>query len=115
MQARGAVVNVSSFAATAATPDLGMYAASKAMLTHLTRQFALELAPHVRVNAVAPAVVMTDLVRHRVDPAERRSLYPLGRLGQPDDVADAVEFLLSPRASWITGQQIRLDGGLSLT
>jgi 3-oxoacyl-[acyl-carrier protein] reductase len=112
----GAVVNVSSVAALRPAPGIGGYGMSKAALSYLTAQLALELAPAVRVNAVAPAIVKTRfaqaLYAGRED--EVAAGYPLGRLGEPADVAGAVAFLLSDAASWITGQTIVLDGGSTL-
>jgi NAD(P)-dependent dehydrogenase (short-subunit alcohol dehydrogenase family) len=112
----GAVVNVSSVAALGPAPGLGGYGMSKAALAHLTTQLALELAPAVRVNAVAPAVVKTRFAQALYEGFEDQVAagYPLGRLGEPSDVADAVAFLLSDAASWITGQTIVLDGGRTL-
>ncbi|GAA4167620.1 SDR family oxidoreductase [Phytohabitans flavus] len=113
----GAVVNMSSIAGMGSAPGLGAYAASKAALIQVTAQLAVELAPGVRVNAVAPAVVKTRfataLFAGRED--EVAAAYPLGRLGLPADVAGAVAFLVSPDAAWITGQTLVLDGGLTLT
>jgi NAD(P)-dependent dehydrogenase (short-subunit alcohol dehydrogenase family) len=113
----GAVVNVSSVAGTRPAPGIGFYGASKAMLAHITQELAVELGPGVRVNGVAPAVVKTRfataLYEGRED--EVASVYPLKRLGVPADVAGAVAFLLSDEASWITGQLVVLDGGLTLT
>jgi len=112
----GAVVNVASVAGLRPAPGLGIYAVSKAALIHLTAQLGLELAPAVRVNAVAPAVVKTKfasaLYVGRED--EAAAGYPAGRLGEPRDVAGAVAFLLSDEASWITGQTIVIDGGSTL-
>jgi len=113
----GAVVNVSSIAGLQPAEGLGAYAVSKAALIHLTRQLAIELAPAVRVNAVAPAVVKTEFARrlyegHEVELAKR---YPAGRLGVPEDVAGAVAYLASPDAAWVTGQTLVLDGGLLQT
>ena len=109
----GAVVNVASAAGLRAAPMIGAYAVSKAALVHLTEQLAVELAPRVRVNAVAPAVVRTrfaeKLYEHEASVAAR---YPLRRIGVPEDVAGAVCFLLSDEAAWITGQTLILDGGL---
>jgi 3-oxoacyl-[acyl-carrier protein] reductase len=86
------------------------------MLAHLTRELAVEIGPAVRVNAVAPAVVKTRFARalyaERED--EVAAGYPLKRLGVPADVAGAVAFLLSAEASWITGQVLVLDGGVTL-
>jgi NAD(P)-dependent dehydrogenase (short-subunit alcohol dehydrogenase family) len=113
----GSIVNISSIAGTKPAPGLGIYAVSKAALIHLTSQLAFELAPKIRVNAVAPAVVKTvfasALFEGRED--EVASGYPLQRLGIPADIAGAVAFLASDDASWITGQTIVIDGGVSLT
>ena len=112
----GAVVNMSSLAALRPAPGIGFYGASKAMLTHLTEELALELAPRVRVNGVAPAVVRTRfataLYADRED--EVNAQYPLKRIGEPADVAGAVAYLLSEDAAWITGQTLVLDGGITL-
>jgi NAD(P)-dependent dehydrogenase (short-subunit alcohol dehydrogenase family) len=113
----GAVVNVSSIAGLRPSPGIAFYGVTKAALIHLTASLAEELAPTVRVNAVAPAVVKTrfatPLYEGRED--EVAATYPLRRLGVPDDVAGAVAFLCSADAAWITGQTLVLDGGLSLT
>ena len=111
----GAVLNVASTCAVAFEPNLAAYAASKAALIHITRQLAVELSPGVRVNAIAPAVVKTRFARVLYADAEDAlaATYPLGRLGVPDDVAPAARFLLGEDASWITGQTLVLDGGLT--
>jgi NAD(P)-dependent dehydrogenase (short-subunit alcohol dehydrogenase family) len=111
------IVNVASIAGLRPSPGIGYYGVSKAALIGLTIQLAAELAPHIRVNAVAPAVVKTRFAAalyegHEQDAASR---YPLGRLGEPEDVAAAVAFLASPDASWITGQTLVVDGGVSLS
>jgi 3-oxoacyl-[acyl-carrier protein] reductase len=113
----GSVVNVSSIAGLQPAQGLGAYALSKAALLHLTRQLAIELAPQVRVNAVAPAVVRTQFARALYEgrEAEVAEAYPLGRLGMPTDVAGAVAFLASTDAAWLTGQTIVLDGGITQT
>jgi NAD(P)-dependent dehydrogenase (short-subunit alcohol dehydrogenase family) len=110
----GAVVNVSSVAGLQPSPGLGAYAVSKAALIHLTRELSVELAPRVRVNAVAPAVVRTQFARALYEGREDEAAdaYPLGRLGDPDDVAGAVAYLASPDAAWVTGQTLVVDGGL---
>jgi NAD(P)-dependent dehydrogenase (short-subunit alcohol dehydrogenase family) len=109
----GAVVNVASVGGLAVSPNLGVYHVSKAALIHLTRQLALELAPKVRVNAVAPGIVRTKLSEALWKDDEDRvaDITPLGRIGEPDDVAEAVAFLASDRASWITGEALVIDGG----
>ncbi|AUS81376.1 SDR family NAD(P)-dependent oxidoreductase [Actinoalloteichus sp. AHMU CJ021] len=112
----GAVLNVASIAGLDTSPGLGVYGASKAALIRLTGQLAVELAPRVRVNAVAPAVVRTRFAAALYEGREDRvtSAYPLGRLGDPADVASAAAFLVSDDASWITGQTLVLDGGHTL-
>lgn len=113
----GAIVNVSSVAGCRPAPGIGFYGATKAALSQLTAQLASELAPNVRVNAVAPAVVKTTFAGALYEGREEQiaSGYPLRRLGVPDDIAGAAAFLLSDEASWITGQTLVIDGGLTLT
>jgi NAD(P)-dependent dehydrogenase (short-subunit alcohol dehydrogenase family) len=113
----GVVVNVASVAGLRPAPGIGIYGLSKAALIYLTEQFAVELGPKVRVNAVAPAVVKTQFAKALYEgrEAEVAAGYPAGRLGVPEDVGAAVAFLLSDQASWITGQTIVLDGGVTKT
>ncbi|GAA2902449.1 SDR family oxidoreductase [Pseudonocardia halophobica] len=112
----GAVVNTASIGGLVVEPDLGVYNATKAALIHLTRQLAFELAPRVRVNAVAPGVVRTRLAELLWAEHEDRlsAAFPLGRIGEPADVAEAIAFLASDSASWITGQTLVIDGGQGL-
>ena len=109
----GAIVNVASVAGLRPAPGIGLYGLSKAALIYLTEQLAVELAPSIRVNAVAPAVVKTKFAQALYEGREQEVAqhYPLGRLGVPEDVGSAVAFLLSDGASWITGQTLVLDGG----
>ena len=113
----GSIVNIASIAGLKPAPMIGMYGASKAALIHVTQELALEVAPAVRVNAVAPAVVKTKfagaLFEGRED--EVSAAYPMKRLGVPEDIASVVAFLLSDDAAWVTGQTITIDGGLTLT
>jgi len=118
------VVNVSSVTGLRAFPGVLAYCVSKAGVDQLTRCAALELAPHgVRVNAVNPGVVVTDLHRRSgVDETnyaaflERsKQTHPLGRPGEPEEIADLIAFLASDRAGWITGETISIDGGRHLT
>ncbi|WP_405145341.1 SDR family oxidoreductase [Nocardia salmonicida] len=113
----GAVVNVSSVAGVRPAPGIGFYGASKAMLTYITQELAVELGPNIRVNAVAPAVVKTKFATALYEGREQElaETYPLKRLGVPEDVASAVTFLLSADAAWITGQLLVVDGGMTLT
>jgi NAD(P)-dependent dehydrogenase (short-subunit alcohol dehydrogenase family) len=113
----GAIVNIASVAGLRSTGDVGAYGASKAALIRLTEELAWELGPSIRVNAVAPAVVKTRfataLYAGRED--EVAAAYPTRRLGTPQDVAALVGFLVSDAASWITGETVRVDGGLLAT
>lgn len=112
-----AIVNVSSLAGGRGYPNGGAYGPSKAALVSLTRQMALEWAPHgVRVNVVSPGTIDTPLSRDNMTPksiADREARIPLGRLAHPGEVADLIAFLASPAASFITAQDINCDGGLS--
>ncbi|AWL38947.1 MULTISPECIES: SDR family NAD(P)-dependent oxidoreductase [unclassified Streptomyces] len=110
---RGAVVNIGS---VNGEQDFGghAYSAAKAGLASLTRTLAGHAGPRgVRVNLVAPGTIRTEGWTGREgDLARARALYPLGRLGEPDDIAAAVAFLASRDAAWITGTTLRVDGGL---
>jgi NAD(P)-dependent dehydrogenase (short-subunit alcohol dehydrogenase family) len=112
----GSIVNVASVAGLRASPGIGMYGVSKAALIRLTTELAAELGPRIRVNAVAPAVVKTKFATALYEGREEQvsAAYPLRRLGTPEDISGAVAFLLSDEASWITGQTLVLDGGVTL-
>jgi NAD(P)-dependent dehydrogenase (short-subunit alcohol dehydrogenase family) len=113
----GTVVNTASLGGLAVGPDIGVYHASKAALIHLTHQLAYELAPKVRVNAVAPGVIRTKLAEKlwKEQEAEVADATPLGRIGEPEDVGKAVAFLASDDSSWITGETMLIDGGQIMT
>ncbi len=111
----GAVVNVASIAGQKPAPGIAFYGVSKAALIHLTASLAVELAPRVRVNAVAPAIVKTKFATALYEGREAQvsAAYPMRRLGEPHDVAAAVAYLLSDDAAWTTGQTLTVDGGIS--
>ncbi|MQA01773.1 MAG: glucose 1-dehydrogenase [Streptosporangiales bacterium] len=113
----GAVVNIASAGGMRAAPGIGFYGTTKAALIHVTMELAVELAPKVRVNAVAPAVVKTKFATALYEGREEQLVagYPMARLGVPEDVAGAVAFLASDEAAWITGQTLVIDGGATLT
>ena len=120
-ESKGCVVNISSVQAFANEPKISVYAATKAGLLALTRGMALDFAADgVRVNAVCPGAIQTGMmepfIKDQPDPVEAvkaigRTI-PLGRVGQPEDIAQAVYFLASPAASYITGATLVVDGGL---
>ncbi len=112
----GSIVNVASIAGLAAAPGIAFYGVTKGALLTLTLQLAAELAPGIRVNAVAPAVVKTDFARalYEADEQAAGAQYPLKRLGEVEDIAGPVAFLLSGDAAWITGQTVVIDGGASM-
>ncbi|MFC3964942.1 SDR family oxidoreductase [Nocardia jiangsuensis] len=113
----GAVVNVASVAGLRSTGVIAAYGASKAALIHLTGELAWQLGPGIRVNAVAPGVVKTRFADalYSADESAVAEGYPLKRLGAPEDVAGLIGFLVSDAAGWITGETVRVDGGLLAT
>ena len=117
MSRRGAIVNISSTAAEFASRGQANYAASKGAIDSLTRALAKELAPRkVRVNAVAPGMIETDMsAAVRSLAADKlKDIIPLKRIGSPEEIAAVVAFLASDDAAYVTGQILRVDGGLSL-
>lgn len=109
----GVVLNLASVGGMSVEAGIGIYNTTKAAVIHLTKVLASELGPSVRVNAIAPGLVKTDMARALWEVHEeaiaRRT--PLGRLGLPDDIAGAALFLASDLASWITGHTLVVDGG----
>lgn len=111
----GSIVNIGSMAAWAAARGMSSYGATKAALHAFTRSMARELAPELRVNAVAPGHIATARTNARRDEAKRARQIaetPMARYGTPEDVAAAVLYLVSPGASWVTGEVIRVAGGM---
>jgi NAD(P)-dependent dehydrogenase (short-subunit alcohol dehydrogenase family) len=113
----GSIVNISSGASTSARAGAAHYCGSKAAVNMLTEVLAIELGPHgIRVNAVAPGLVMDTVLRKGEPPphpylGDMLAATPLGRTGSPDDIASAVLFLASDRAGWMTGEVVYVTGG----
>ena len=110
------IVNIASIAGqTGNVVASAVYCASKAGVIGLTRRLAVELAPKIRVNAVAPSFVETDMVREFIDTPEKRrrviDLHPLRDIAKPEDVAEAVYFLATEKSRFITGQILGINGG----
>ncbi len=115
----GAIIFMASIAGIRGSASIGAYAASKAALMQLTRNLACEWGPdNIRVNAIAPGLIKTDFARalwQDKAQAERRiASTPLGRLGEPQDIAGAALLLASPAGSFITGQTLVVDGGATI-
>lgn len=116
-QRSGRVINMSSVVALNGNGGQANYAAAKAGIIGFTKSVARELAPRgITVNAIAPGFIDTDMTGAMTDDARQATIerIPLGRVGKPDDIANAVAFLASEQASYITGQIIAIDGGLSM-
>lgn len=118
-QRYGRIINISSQAGFVALPTESVYCMTKAAISHLTKCLALEWAPYnITVNAVAPTFITTPGTRKWLDDADFRALVqqriPLGRIGEPIDVAGPVVFLASPAASLITGETLMIDGGWTI-
>jgi NAD(P)-dependent dehydrogenase (short-subunit alcohol dehydrogenase family) len=112
----GSILNIASVGGLSFGGAIGVYDTTKAALIHQTKHFAVELAPKVRVNAIAPGLVKTDFARALWEPNEEGAArhLPLKRLGEPGDIAAAAVFLVSEAASWITGDVMVVDGGALL-
>jgi len=112
----GNIINISSIGGLSVETSIGHYNVTKAALLHLTRSLAKELAPGVRVNALCPGLVKTDMARVLWESGEEKiaEMVPLHRLGEPEDIAHAALFLASDASSWVTGTCIVVDGGMLL-
>ncbi len=112
---RGAILNISSMAGENKNVRMTSYGSSKAAVNHLTRNMAFDLGPRaIRVNAIAPGAIRTDALASVLTPEVEATMLrhtPLGRLGKPEDIANAAVFLCSPAASWISGQVLTVSGG----
>ena len=115
MQPGSSIVNISSGAGMRGSPYTGPYAAAKAGMNNLSETLALELAPDIRVNTVAPGPVATEAFSEVLNTDGQHdaiaATIPLGRIGRPDDIAGAVLYLVSDAAAWVTGQLILVAGG----
>lgn len=111
----GAILNISSMSAENKNIKMASYGSSKAAVSHLTRNIAFDLGPkNIRVNAIAPGAIKTDALATVLSPEIEKVMLkhtPLGRLGEPDDIAYAALFLCSPAASWVSGQILTVSGG----
>jgi NAD(P)-dependent dehydrogenase (short-subunit alcohol dehydrogenase family) len=117
MEANGGnVVNISSIGGLTVETSIGHYNVTKAALVHLTKSLAKDLAPGVRMNAICPGLVKTDMAKALWEANEDAvsKLVPLHRLGEPSDIANAALFLASDASSWITGTTLVVDGGMLL-
>lgn len=112
----GVVINISSIGGLSVETSIGHYNVTKAALIHLTRSLAKDLAPGVRMNAICPGLVKTDMARALWESNEEAvsRMVPLARLGEPSDIASAALFLASDASSWITGTTLVVDGGMLL-
>ncbi len=113
----GAIVNVCSYVSVVAPPDASVYAASKGAISQLTKVLAVEFASrNVRVNAVAPGAIDTGFLDDVVPNGrqvleDNGKLHPIGRMARPEEIAEVIAFLASPKASYVTGSLVMADGG----
>ena len=119
-QGRGSIVFITSMTALFGIPEVAAYTAAKSALSGLVRALAVEWSGRgVRVNAIAPGWIETPMSHHALDADPQRKdrilrRTPMGRLGEPDDVGWAAVYLCSPQAKFVTGQQLAVDGGVSI-
>lgn len=117
-ESKGCVINISSAAGRLVQTNFTVYGTMKAAVDHLTRLMAADLAPDVRVNAIAPGSTLTEALKGFLDPSLRQKmadLTPMKTLGEPEDIALAALYLASPAARWVTGKIIQVDGGMVTT
>lgn len=116
----GSIVNISSMAAQYGMPKVVAYSASKTAIEGMTRAMAVDLAPyHIRTNCIAPGFIKTKMTAKALDsdPARKEKVFsrtPMGKMGQPEDIADAIFFMCSTEAKFITGTVLPVDGGNSI-
>ncbi len=121
--ARGSIVNVSSESGLVGNLNMALYCASKGAVTNLTRSLAFELAPDVRVNAVCPGSVMTDMLTGQADDPDGGTpdfqdlidFTPMKRIAEPQEIADGILYLANPAAKFVTGSMLSIDGGSTAT
>jgi 7-alpha-hydroxysteroid dehydrogenase len=117
-ESKGCVVNISSAVGRIVQPNFAAYGTAKAALIHMTKLMASELAPYVRVNAIAPGAIWTDALRNFLDEASLQKmcdLTPMKKLGEVEDITLAALYLASPAARWVTGKVLEVDGGMETT
>lgn len=114
---KGSIIHVGSIVGITGNPGQAAYCAAKAGLIGLAKSMARELAPrNIRVNVVAPGFIETDMT-HELTPEQKEAIFkaiPLGRIGKPEEIAEAVVFLASPASTYVTGQTIIVDGGMGM-